>query len=892
MSKELPPQYDPKQIEDSIYRMWEESGFFNPDELPRARNAKPFTIIMPPPNASAAMHIGNAVGVVLQDTLIRYKRMRGFKTLWLPGTDHAGFETQVVFDKKLDKEGRSRFAIPRDQLYQEMFAFTQENKKLVEGQLRKLGASCDWSRKKFTLDPDIVQKTQDAFVEFYEKGLVYRGERVVNWCVKHQTALADLETTYIEKKDTLYYFQYGPFVIATARPETKFGDKYVVMHPKDKRYAAYKDRQTINLEWINGPITATIIKDDAIDMSFGTGVMTITPWHDAVDFEIAERHKLDKQQIIDRLGRLLPIAEEFSGMKITDARQLIAEKLKQKGLLVKIDEGYNHKIAVCYKCNQPIEPQILPQWFLSMKPLAKKAIEAVEQEKIAFVPGRFKKTYFAWLRNIRDWNLSQQITWGIRIPAWFCISCGQTRIRPKITGNWFFVRHGETDWNIAKKIQGHTDIGLNEKGREQARTAAQQLKSQKIDLVVSSDLARARETAEIIAHELKAEIVLDPALRERSYGEFEGLTGDQVREQGFEHIWEDPLSSAPKGESIRQVEERVLKTLRHHKKNHAHKNILIVSHGGTLSTLLANLRNITHAEAKNIPLHNASVMHFSITRPCEKCRSDFVEQDPDVFTTWFSSGQWPFLTLGFPDSKDYKTFYPTDVMETGWDILFFWVARMVMLGVARTGKIPFKTVYLHGLVRDKDRQKMSKSRGNVLDPLGVAAEYGTDAVRMALIVGNLPGNDSTISEEKIRGYRNFANKIWNATRFVLIHIDAPPDAKKVTYGKKDQTMRAKLKKLVRETTKDMDNFRFHHAADRLYHFFWHYYADKMIEEMKPKLAREDGNVEKETARALLLEFHTTLMILLHPFMPFITEKIWQSLPTKNKNMLMIEHWPQ
>ena len=446
-NQELPPQYDPHTVEDKIYRMWEESGYFNPDNLakgkgqratptltlplkegegkrgrrlkPKTYNPKPFSIIMPPPNASGSLHIGNAVFVTLEDVMIRYKRMRGFKTLWLPGTDHAGFEAQVVFDKKLEKEGRSRFQIPRDQLYQEMLAFALENKKTVEQQLRKLGASCDWSREKFTLDPDIVKKVQETFVKLYEDGLMYRGERIVNWCVKHQTALADLETKHVEGKTSLYYFTYGPFEIATARPETKFGDKYVVMHPKDKRYANYAEGQTLNVEWINGQITATIIKDEAIDMNFGTGVMTITPWHDPIDFEIAERHKLDKEQIIDRLGKLLPIAGEFAGMKISEARPLIVEKLKAKGLLVKTDEDYTHKISVCYKCNSSIEPQILPQWFLKMKPLAKKAIEAVEKGKIKFIPTRFKKVYLHWLKNIRDWNLSQQITWGIRIPAWF-----------------------------------------------------------------------------------------------------------------------------------------------------------------------------------------------------------------------------------------------------------------------------------------------------------------------------------------------------------------------------------------------------------------------------------------------------------------------------------------
>ncbi|MFY9463220.1 MAG: class I tRNA ligase family protein, partial [Candidatus Sungiibacteriota bacterium] len=563
---------------------------------------------------------------------------------------------------------------------------------------------------------------------------------------------------------------------------------------------------------------------------------------------------------------------------------------KAKGLLVKIEEGYDHKIAVCYKCNHPIEPQILPQWFLRMKPLAQKAIEAVENGKIAFVPPRFKKTYFQWLRNIRDWNLSQQITWGIRIPAWFCVGCGETRIRPKITGNWYFVRHGETDWNKERHIQGHSghfDRELNEIGRQQVREAAKQLKGQDIDLIISSDLKRAKETAEIIGGELGVEVVFDPALRERNMGVFEAKMGDEV-DWGTMAI---PHYTPENGESLHELEERIHQTLLHHKKNHRYKNIVIVSHNNALQHLFGRLRNKDHEWRAQNKIKNAEVIHFSHTTDCEKCGSDFVEQDPDVFTTWFSSGQWPFLTLGFPDGKDYKMFYPTTVMETGWDILFFWVARMVMLGIARTGKIPFKTIYLHGLVRDQDRQKMSKSKGNVIDPLGIAEQYGTDALRMALTIGNLPGNDAIISEEKIRGYRNFANKIWNATRFLLLHVSKPPQKRKIKYSKKDKATLAKLKKLVRDTTADIEKYRFHHAAERLYHFFWHYYADKVIEDMKPRLAMPDGSTEKETARSLLLEFHTTLMILLHPFMPFITEEIWQALPKENKTILMVEQWP-
>lgn len=695
---ELPPQYNPKEVEDKIYRMWEKSGFFNPDRSPSKKGGA-FAIIMPPPNANGALHIGHAVFVTLQDITIRFQRMRGRKTLWLPGADHAGFETQVVFDKKLEKEGRRRSDIPREKLYQEMLDFTLENKKIMEGQLRKLGASCDWSREKFTLDPDIVKTVTDTFVELYRDKLLYRGERIVNWCVKHQTTLSDLEVRYEEKEDRLYYLKYGPFEIATARPETKFGDKYIVMHPRDKRYAKYKDGDRLEVEWINGPVSATVVKDAVIDMDFGTGAMTITPWHDPIDFELATRRRLDKEQIIDRHGKLLPVAGEFVGMKIAEARSRIVEKLKSKGLLIKIDQNYKHSVAVCYKCGNAVEPLIMPQWFVKTAELAKPALRAVEKGDIKIVPERYKKVYFHWLKNIRDWNISRQIVWGIRIPAWY----------------------------------------------------------------------RGSET----------------------------YVGNVT----------------PKGGSW--------------------------------------------------------------------------IQDPDVLDTWFSSGQWPYAALGYPTGKDFKTFYPTALMETGYDILFFWVARMVMLGIYRTGKVPFRTVYLHGLVRDKDRQKMSKSKGNVIDPLGVAELYGTDAVRMALTVGNLPGNDIIISEEKIRGHRNFANKIWNASRFVLMNSaksKAENKKSKVRFAIEDKKMLKKLDELVKQTTEDLENYRFHHAADRLYHFFWHYYADKVIEKMKPKLA-------EKAAQALLLEFHTTLLKLLHPFMPFVTEEIWSKLPIKNKKLLMIEKWP-
>lgn len=726
---DLQKTYDPKSIEDKIYKLWEESGFFSPEGLPSVALAKDgkfpesksFCIIMPPTNANGSLHAGHGLVLTIEDIMIRYKRMRGYKTLWLPGLDHAGFETQVVYEKQLEKEGRSRFKMEPKQLYEEILDFTLSNKKNIENQTRKMGASCDWSREKFTLDSDIVKTVYKTFQKLADDDLVYRRERIVNWCPKHQTSLSDLETTDVEQTDSFYYLQYGPFVIATARPETKFGDKYVVMHPNDKRYAGYKDGQKIELEWINGPITAIVIKDEAVDMKFGTGVMTITPWHDSADFEIAERHNLEKEQIIDERSKLLPVAGEFAGMKISEARPLIVDKLKSKGLLVKVDEKYKHVVKKCYKCETPIEPQIREQWFIKMKPLAEPAIKAIESGEIEFIPEHYKKISLHWLKNIIDWNISRQIVWGIPIPVWY--------------------------------------------------------------------------------HEAKC-----------------------VPRPGHE-------------EEIKNCKEVV----------------------------------ISSEEPR-----------------CEFCDAKFI-RDPDTFDTWFSSGQWPFAALGYPDSSDYKEFYPTDVMETAGEIIFFWVARMIMLGLYTTGRVPFKTVYLHGLVLDAKGRKMSKSRGNVINPLELTEKYGTDAFRMGLVIGNTPGTSLALAEDKIKGYKHFANKIWNISRFVLMSVkeNHNPSFPLTTA---DSRIISDLKTKVEEITKDMDNFRFYLAAEKIYHYVWHTFADKIIEESKAKLASEDVSI-KNSAQTMLLETLTTCLKLLHPFMPFITEELWSKLPLPEKKLLMVENWP-
>ncbi|MBI2023308.1 valine--tRNA ligase [Candidatus Giovannonibacteria bacterium] len=699
--------YDPKEVEEKIYRKWEESGFFNPEKLPGKRE-KPFTIIMPPPNANGHLHAGHALFITLEDIMTRFERMRGKKALWVPGADHAGFETQIVYERELEKQGRSRFGMDPKQLYDEILAFTLENKKNMETEVRAMGASCDWSREKFTLDQDVISETQRTFKQMYDDGLVYRGSRIINWCPKHQTSLSDVETEFKEQADPFYYIKYGPFTIATARPETKFGDKYVVMHPDDERYKEYKEGQKLEVDWMNGKITATVIKDEAIDMAFGTGVMTITPWHDQTDFDIAERHNLDKEQIIDWRGKLLPIAGEFAGMKINEARPKIIEKLKEKGLLIKVEENYKHNVKVCYKCGTAIEPQIKDQWFVKMKPLAKMAIDAVEAGKIKFTPENYKKIFLYWMENTLDWNISRQIVWGIPIPAKLCPKC----------------KTGVPD--------------------------------------------------------------LDDSIK-----------------------------------------------------------------------------------------------------TCPAC-GGAAEKDPDTFDTWFSSGQWPYLVLGYPESPDFKNFYPTDVMETGHDLIFRWVPRMVIFGLYRTGKVPFHTVYLHGLVNDVKGKKMSKSKGNVINPLELSKKYGTDALRIGLVVGNTPGTDLALSEDRIRGYKNFANKIWNVSRFVLTNTEEADLSSKPELTEEDKKILDELKTTVTDVTQDMENFRYYIAAEKIYHYFWHTFADKIIEEAKNKI--KAGGAEKLSAQWAIFEILTTALKLLHPFMPFITEEIWPHV-SKPGNMLIVEKYP-
>jgi valyl-tRNA synthetase len=703
--------FNPADHEDALYAMWEESGYFNPDVCVErgvaAPDAETFSIIMPPPNANGRLHAGHGTDMTLKDVMIRYNRMRGKRTLFLPGADHAGFETQGVYEKKLQKEGRSRFGMDRDELYKEIWDFVQDNKGIMENDLRALGVSCDFSRNTFTLDPTVVQQVQKTFVQMFNDGLVYRGKRSVHWNPKFQTSLSDIETTFEDRNTPFYYFKYGPFTIGTVRPETKFADKYIVVHPDDERYAEYEHMQSMEVEWINGPIKATIIKDEAADMEKGSGAMTITPWHSAVDFELAQKYDLPMEQIIDWNGKLLPVAGEFAGMSINAAREKIVEKLDQKGLLVKVDEKYTNAVRLCERTGVVVEPQIKDQWFIKMDGFAKSVLNMLDQGETKILTSTHEKTLRHWMNNPQDWNISRQIVWGIQIPAWF-----------------------------------------------------------------------------------------------------------------------------------REVD-------------------------------------------------NKTEMKAGLDRPDGKGWT----QDPDTFDTWFSSGQWPLLTLGYPDHDDFKTYYPTTVMETGADLVFKWVPRMMLFGKYLTGEAPFKTVYFHGMVLDKHGKKMSKSKGNVLSPIDLGESYGMDATRMAFVVANPPGADMPLSEDKVRAYKKFANKVWNITRFTLTSVSDYDPNSSPTLGEVDAAILTRLQAIAVEITDDIESFRLHLATEKIYHYIWHELADEVLEQSKDIIA--SGGNAKIARQQVLAECLTTALTLLHPFMPFVTEAIWQALPThmKEREMLMVTKWP-
>jgi valyl-tRNA synthetase len=719
-------QYTHKEVEEKWYSVWEKGGFFTPKIDP---NKNPFTIILPPPNANGNLHLGHAMYVV-EDIMIRYHRMKGDATLWLPGADHAGFETQYVFEKKLAKEDKSRFDFDRATLYKMIWDFVHENRGNMENQLRRLGFSLDWTRQIFTLDPRIIKIVYKTFKKLHDDGLLYRSKRLVNYCTRCGTGFSDLEVNHIETIDKLYYIKY-PFVdnsgfitVATTRPETMFGDVAIAVHPTDKKFKSFVGK-LVHIPISNKPIP--IIADEMVDKKFGTGAVKITPSHDENDYKTGKKHDLPFIQVIGLNGKMLEISQvpqQFQKLSVKIARDTVVVALSELKLVDHIDDNHKMVKSVCYKCGRTIEPLPLPQWYVKVKPLTQKAIDAIKKKEIKFAPKRYEKTAIQWLTNFHDWNISRQIVWGIQIPAWFCVDC-----------------KGKVD----------TD-GLDEK-------------------------------------------------------------------------W-------------------------------------IVTEGEKPAQ-------------------------------CPDCNGTNLLQDPDTFDTWFSSGQWPFATLKANSEEDFNYFYPTSVMETGYDILPWWVCRMIMLGIYSTGKVPFHTVCLHGLVRDKNGQKMAKSKGNVINPLAMVDLYGCDALRMALVFGTAFGNDVPMSEDKIRGMRNFSNKLWNIGRFVQMNIESykqnkieiPSAIDLKKRDKKDQELLSQLHHIQKKVTSSIDKYEFDKAANDLYEFIWHIFADQYIEESKSRLKQYDVS----TLSTLLYVYSTSLK-LLHPFMPFITEELNKQL-NQDSQPLITTTWP-
>ncbi len=712
MAKELAKAYEPNEVEDRIYDFWIKGNYFHAVPDP---DKEPYTIVIPPPNITGQLHMGHALDNTLQDILIRWKRMQGYSALWLPGTDHASIATEAKIVEAMRKEGISKEDLGREKFLERAWDWKKQYGGRIVEQLKKLGSSCDWERERFTLDEGCSKAVKHVFVNLYNKGLIYRGERIINWCPHCKTSISDAEVEFEEKEGSFWHLRYplsdgsGYIQLATTRPETMLGDTAVAVHPDDERYKALIGK-TVTLPIVNKEIP--IVADEYVEMDFGTGVVKITPAHDPNDFEVGLRHNLPVINVMNDDGTMNENAGKYNGWTSQDCRKAIVEELDSLGLLIKV-EPIKHNVGTCYRCSTVVEPRVSTQWFVKMEPLAKPAIEAVKNSEVKFIPERMNKTYYNWMENIRDWCISRQLWWGHRIPAWYCGDCGEV-------------------------IVSETDVCT-----------------------------------------------------------------------------------------------------------------------------------------------------------CPKCGGKNLKQDEDTLDTWFSSALWPFSTLGWPDeTEELKYFYPTNTLVTGYDIIFFWVARMIFSGIEHMGEVPFKTVFFHGLVRDAQGRKMSKSLGNGIDPLQEIEKYGADALRFTLVTGNSPGNDIRYSDERVNASRNFANKIWNAARFILMNIEGK-DVKCEIPEKlylEDKWIISKFNNVAKEVTENLEKFELGIAVSKLYDFLWDDFCDWYIELAKIRMNGEDED-SAASARQVLVWVLSSTLKLLHPFMPYITEEIWQTLPHEGE-ALVIASWPK
>jgi valyl-tRNA synthetase len=925
MSKELSKVYNPKDVEDSIYKKWEDSGFFNPDNLDSKKDSKGYCISMPPPNVTGVLHMGHSAMLAIQDILTRYHRMKGDRSLWLPGTDHAAIATQTKVEKILKEEGTSRHELGKEKFLERVRQFAQESHDTIEGQVKKMGSSCDWSREAYTLDETRTKAVRSVFKMMYDDGLIYRGDRVVNWCPRCHSTLADDEVEYKEQKTKLYWIKYGPFVLATTRPETKLGDTAVAVHPSDKRYQKMIGKKYM-IPGVLGEFEITVVADRSVDPEFGSGAIKVTPAHSMVDSEIASRNNISAKRIINEDGRMMDNCGKYAGMTTKEARRVIAEDMEEMGLIDHIDENYDNKLSICYRCDTPIEPLPSLQWFIDVNKKIKKfnnktikylSIKAVKggifgREKINIYPGRFEKNYFHWMNDLRDWCISRQILFGHQIPVWY-------KDKEDIT-SVLFLRHGQTDWNLKSIMQGLQETEINETGKKQAESKIEIVKDFNPDIIISSPLKRTVDTAKIISNG-EFEVITDKRIIERSYGDIEGLHISEIQKKypdAESFIKEGGgvpyLIKAPGVETYKAVFERTEDFLKDIAKKYKSKRVVIMSHTDPLDMMEAIIEGIKWKDAIGTWHDNGRVVKAFIeekknelifhknNKDCQNIHVDIEPpkgegwiQDDDTLDTWFSSGLWTFSTLASSpdqikikdgklviDSEDFKNFHPTSVLETGYDILFFWIARMIIMTTYAIEDIPFQDVYLHGLVLDEKGKKMSKSKGNAIDPLDMIEKYGTDATRLSLIIGSTSGTDTKLSEEKIASYRNFTNKLWNISRFIVGSRELKEgslDSKKLTLA--DQWILGKMSSLIEGVSKDIEDYKFSQAGEKLKEFTWNDFADWYVE-----LSKFEESSEKDIILTKILK---DLLRLWHPFIPFVTEEIWQQID--GGALLMIESWP-
>jgi valyl-tRNA synthetase len=1117
--------YNPKQAEEEMLNFWLDNKFYKPEYVSTKKlstayektrggdTRKTYTNILPPPNANGNLHLGHMSGYAYQDLMGRFQRMLGKKVLLYPGKDHAGIQTEVVFENELAKKGKSKRDLGRETFYKACYKFCMDNAATARKQEMNLGLSADFDRELFTLDPKIVEQVLQTFIDMYQDELIYRDKRLINWCVRCQSALADIDTEYKEAEGTFTYFKYafpepdkyalelkkkfenkevevtiervkgqkiivdknssltgvgreyewefdyygyikgeinpndnedldailigfedglkpdtkvkgkaqgimmrfdGDFkvyvvkegtpeeevnkvlkehfmrfskhfggvqnriftihtkpehytqgiVVGTVRPETVFGDTGIAVHPDDERYKEFVGKE-LELIGPQGKTKLKIVATKKVEKDFGTGALKATPAHAIEDWEIAMEHKdlFPEKQCINFDGKLNHLCGKYEGMTVKEAREAMLPDMEASGILVLKEENYVNRIQICERCKSQIEPLVSYQWFLDTRPLKTKAKELVEQGFTEIMPEGKQNVYLDWMNNPEDWCITRQLWWGYRVPVWYkqqpteyITQSGevlekigdkvmhsredykefmQVRINPPGQDIWV-VRHGESEGNVKELISGQNDHQLTAHGREQA-AAFSSAKKGEIDLVITSNLDRAKETGSIIAKKLGvSEIIETDLIQERDFGDIEGLTWKEIDAKYPEvtAAWKDPI---PNGETIAQMEERADKFIQMVRKKYSDRKILVVSHGGMIRVLLRKIGGMSLEESWNAEVPNCKAIKMTIPESEIADKSGWV-QDEDVLDTWFSSGQWPTITLG-ANPEDFKTFYPTQVMETGWDILIFWVTRMMLLcpykaeklyksfalsssGSTRGSKLdspiqsendslltPFKHVHLHGLVLDKNGVKMSKSKGNGIDPFEMMQKYGTDALRMSFIFGNKVGQNYRLYEEKIETFRNFCNKLWNISKFVLMNLeDSGFEFSKNTEYKKavtaeDEVMINKVDLLRKKITRNMENFQFGIAVQDLYESSWHDFADGYIEQIKPRIYTKDKegneiNTSTEAVRSRMATMYTlwycltNYLKMLHPFIPFITDRIWKEVPKdeQESETLMYTKW--